>query len=66
MDDGDTTSANHSTSEPIVKASRESFRPTRGNPKGHMNAIILRSGKQLDESKVTQGEDGECMVKEKG
>jgi len=35
------------------------------NPKGHMNAIILRSGKQLGEPKATQGEEGECVVKEK-
>jgi len=31
-----------------------------------VNAIICRSGKQLDEPKVTQGEEGECVVKEKG
>jgi len=26
------------------------------NPKGHINVIILRSGKQLDEPKATQGQ----------
>ena len=31
-----------------------------------MNAIILKSGKQLDEPKATQGEEGECVVNEKG
>jgi len=31
-----------------------------------MNAIILQSGKQLDESKVIQGEEGECVAKKKG
>jgi len=36
-----------------------------GNPKGHINVVILRIGKQLDESKVTQGKQGACVVKEK-
>jgi len=31
-----------------------------------MNAIILQSGKQLNKPKATQGEEGECVVKEKG
>jgi len=30
-----------------------------------MNAITLRSGKQLDEPKATQGEEGEGLVKDK-
>jgi len=30
-----------------------------------LNAIILGSGKQFDEPKVTQGEEGECVVKPK-
>jgi len=30
-----------------------------------MNAITLRSEKQLDESKATEGEEGESVVKEK-
>ena len=36
------------------------------NPKGHMNVIPLRSGKQLDEPKAIQGKEGECVTKEKG
>ena len=36
------------------------------NPKGHMNAITLQSGKQLDEPKVIQAQEGECVAKEKG
>ena len=36
------------------------------NPKGHMNAIILRSRRQLEELKATQGEEGEGLVKDKG
>ena len=36
------------------------------NPKGHMNAITLQSGKQLDEPKVIQARKGECVAKEKG
>jgi len=35
------------------------------NPIGHMNAIILRSGKQLDEPKAIKGEESECVAKEK-
>jgi len=35
------------------------------NPKGHMNAIILMSGKQLAAPKATQGEEGKHVVKEK-
>jgi len=31
----------------------------KANPKGHMNAIILRSGKQLDKPKAILGEEGE-------
>jgi len=34
------------------------------NPKGYMNAIIHRSGKQLDEPKAIQEEEGECVAKE--
>jgi len=30
-----------------------------------LNAIILRSGKQLDEPKAIHGEKGECVAKEK-
>jgi len=30
-----------------------------------MNAIIPRSGKQLDEPKAAQGEEGECVLKQK-
>jgi len=30
-----------------------------------MNAIILRSGKQLDEPKTIKGEESECVAKEK-
>jgi len=47
-----------------MQASRASFGPIGGKPKGHMNAIILRSGKQLDEPQATQGEEVECVVKE--
>jgi len=36
------------------------------NPKGHMNAIILQRGKQLDEPKAIQGDEVECVAKEKG
>jgi len=35
------------------------------NPKGHMNPIIIRGGKQLDEPKTIQGEEGECVAEEK-
>jgi len=31
-----------------------------------MNAIILRSRRQLEELKATQGEEGEGLVKDKG
>jgi len=30
-----------------------------------MNAIVLQSRKQLDEPKAIQGEEGECVAKEK-
>ena len=36
------------------------------NYKGHTNAITLKNEKQLDESKATQGEEGEGLVKDKG
>jgi len=35
-------------------------------PKGHMKVITLRSGKQLDEPKATQGDESEDLVKDKG
>jgi len=65
-DDGDTTSPNCSTSDPLVKASKGSFGTTGGKPQGAYEYIIFSSGKQLDEPEVTQGEDGKCVVKEKG
>jgi len=36
------------------------------NLKEHMNAIIHRSGKQLDELKAIQEEERECVAKEEG
>jgi len=37
----------------------------KANPRGHMNSVIIRSWKQLDEPNATGGEEGECVVKEK-
>jgi len=36
------------------------------NPKGRMNVITLRSGMQLDKPRITQGEKGDGLVKDKG
>ena len=38
----------------------------KANPKGYMNAIILQSGKQWDEIKAIQGEEGKCVGQGKG
>jgi len=36
------------------------------NPKGQINSIILKSRKQLEETKEVQEGDGEWLVKDQG